>query len=80
MSNIDFSQMQTPELLSALGKRREIENSISRLLAKLAETDWLVIREAESGELINPEVREERKLARAEVSRLRAELETLPAC
>lgn len=79
MSKIDFSQMLAPEVLAAAARRREVEATIALLVAELASTDWLVIREAEGGAAMGADIREARGRARAEISQLRDELQALPA-
>lgn len=71
MSKIDFSQ-----IIPAGAKASLLEEEIVLATALLAETDWMVIREAEGGTAMPDETRAARQAARDLISKLRKELET----
>jgi hypothetical protein len=78
MSKIDFSRMITFEERKTEERRQAASLEIVEASAVLGATDWQVIREAEGGNPMTEDIRESRAKARDLISRLRAELATLP--
>lgn len=78
MTRIDFSLMLSREARQSHDHRLRQEADLARAEADLASSDWQVVREAEGGAIMNADTREARALARALISRLRADLAALP--
>lgn len=74
MPRIDFARLITAEARAEAERRTATEAALAAALARLAETDWMVIREAEGGPAVTEEVRAARQAARFDVSLLRAAL------
>lgn len=66
-SYIDGSFVLNQDLID----KYEAVEKIEELQKYLNETDWMAVRFAEEGTEIDPEVRQKRREARAEISRLR---------
>lgn len=77
MRKIDFSKMQSLEDRRTEDNRVTLETELATAMAALAASDWQVIREAEGGPAMDPDLRESRVVARATISRLRADLAAL---
>ena len=71
---IDWSQMIAAESRAAEARRERVETELTAALAQLAETDWMVIREAEEGVPLPEDTRAARKAARGVASAARAAL------
>jgi hypothetical protein len=77
MHKIDFSRMQTRDARLLRDQRLALETALAAAEATIAASDWQVIRAAEGGPTLPPDLREARSTARATISRLRAELAAL---
>lgn len=62
---IDWSRMITAAAREAGAQRQAAAADLAAALATLAETDWMVIREAEEGVPLPDDARAARKAARA---------------
>lgn len=71
---IDWSRMITAEAQAAETRRSAAGAELAAALALLAETDWMVIREAEEGVPLPEDTRAARKAARGVASAARAAL------
>lgn len=74
MSKIDFSLVVTAEAKAAAAQLEEVRIGIAAASAVLAESDWMVIREAEGGPPVPDEIRALRQDARDLISKLREEI------
>lgn len=74
MSRIDFSLVVTAEAKAAAQRAEDARAGIAAASAVLAESDWMVIREAEGGTPVPDEIRALRQDARDLISKLRAEI------
>lgn len=74
MTTIDFSLMVTAEAKAAAALLEETRATIADATAVLAESDWMVIREAEGGPAVPDDIRAARQDMRDLISKLRKEI------
>lgn len=65
MPKIDFSQAITAEARAAEEQARSAAAAPAEALAYLASTDWMVVRQAETGEAVPEDVKASRQAARS---------------
>lgn len=63
--------VECPNKLAALVDRDAQEQELHDLMKMLSSTDWMVVREAETGEATSTETKAERQAARQRISELR---------
>lgn len=78
MRKIDFGRMLTREVQLEQDRRLALAAALIAAETELTASDWQVIRGAEGGTAMAPELREARTATRARSSRLRDDLAALP--